>query len=58
MKLTVWIRPDQRGNIDRDITLRVDYKLESLDTPTIQRYGRKLMDAIEGTAEKDKEDAR
>ena len=58
MKITVWIRPDQRGNIDRDITLRVDYKLESLDTPTIQRYGRKLMDAIEGTAEKDKEDAR
>ena len=58
MKIAVWIRPDQRGNIDRDITLRVDYKLESLDTPTIQRYGRKLMDAIEGTAEKDKEDAR
>lgn len=53
MKITIWIRPDQRGNIDRDITLRVDYKLESLDTPTIQRYGRKLMDAIEGTAEKE-----
>ena len=56
MKLTVWIRPDQRGNIDRDITLRVDAKYESLDTPTIQRYGRKLVDAIEGTADKNNQD--
>lgn len=58
MKIAVWIRPDPRDPTGRTITLRVDYKLESLDTPTIQRYGRKLMDAIEGTAEKDKEDAR
>ena len=57
MKITVWIRPDQRGNIDRDITLRVDYKLESADTPVIQRYGRKLMDALEGMAEKPEEPA-
>jgi len=48
MKITVWIRPDQRGNIDRDITLHVDYKIESLDTPVIQRYGRKLLAALEG----------
>ena len=53
MKITVWIRPDQSGNIDRDITMRTDYQLESLDTPTIQRYGRKLLNAIEGTAEKE-----
>ena len=32
-------------------------KRESLDTPTIQRYGRKLMDALEGMAEKPDEPA-
>ena len=48
MKITVWIRPDFRGNIERDLTMRLDYKYESLDTPVIQRYGRKLLDALEG----------
>ena len=52
MKLTVWIRPDPRDPTGRDITLRTDYKPESRDNPVIQRYGRKLLDAIEGTAEK------
>ena len=47
MKITIWIRPDATGTP----TLRLDTKWESLDTPVIQRYGRKLMDAIEGTAE-------
>ena len=58
MKLTVWIRPDPNDPTGRTITLRTDFKLENRDNPVIQRYGRKLMDAIEGTAEKDKEDAR
>lgn len=57
MKITVWIRPDPNDPTGRTITLRTDYKLEDRDNPVIQRYGRKLMDAIEGNAEKDKEDA-
>ena len=48
MKITVWIRPDR--NDPRGITLRADWKPESLDTPSIQYYGRKLFNAIEGTA--------
>ena len=58
MKITVWIRPDHRDPTGRDITLRTDYKPESRDNPVIQRYGRKLLNAIEGNAEKDKGDAR
>lgn len=50
MKITVWIRPSNNG---KDMTLRLDTKYESLDTPMIQRYGRKLADAIEGTADKE-----
>ena len=48
MKIIVYIRADEAG---RNITLRVDPQYESYDTPALQRYGRKLMDAIEGTAE-------
>ena len=51
MKITVWIRPDRQGVA----TLRTDAKLESLDTPMIQRYGFKLIAAIEGTANKPSE---
>ena len=47
MKITVWIRPANEG---RNITLRTDTKLESLDTPVIQNFGRKLEAAIKGTA--------
>lgn len=50
MKITVWIRPSKNG---KDMTLRLDTKYESLDTPAIQRYGRKLANAIEGTADKE-----
>lgn len=50
MKITTWIRPSKNG---KDMTLRLDTKYESLDTPMIQRYGRKLANAIEGTADKD-----
>ena len=54
MKITVWIRP---GANERDITLRLDTKYEDRDTPLIQCYGRKLADAIKGTAgEKDGQD--
>ena len=49
MKITIWIRPSKNG---KDITLRLDTKYEDRDTPVIQRYGRKLADAIEGTADK------
>ena len=56
MKLTIWIRPDQRDPTGRTITLRTDAKYESLDTPMVQNYGRKLMNAIEGTAEKEEEE--
>lgn len=51
MMIKVWIRPDKDGNP----TLRLDYKYESKDTPTICRFGNKLMNAIEGTGEKDNE---
>ena len=47
MKITIWIRPDATGTP----TLRLDTKWESRDTPVIQRYGKKLANAIEGTAE-------
>ena len=53
MKLTVWIRADQRDPTGRTITLRTDYKLEDRDNPVIQRYGRKLLDALEGLAPKE-----
>lgn len=52
MKITVWIRPDEHGTP----SLRTDVKWESLDTPVIQRYGRKLADAIEGTVDKNNQD--
>lgn len=45
MKINIWIRPNERG----EITMRFDYKYESRDTPTLQRYGNKLLSAIEGT---------
>ena len=50
MKITIWIRPANEG---RDMTLRLDTKYESLDTPVIQRYGNKLAAAIEGAGEKE-----
>ena len=53
MMLTVWIRPDQRDPTGRTITLRTDFKLENHDNPVIQRYGRKLLDALEGLAPKE-----
>lgn len=46
MKITIVIRPDKEG---REATMRVDSKWESKDTPLIQRYGAKLMKALEGT---------
>lgn len=54
MKITIWIRPAREG---RDITLRLDTKYESRDTPMIQRYGRRLADAIEGTTDKEEQTA-
>lgn len=47
MKITVWIRLNDKGKP----TLRLDTKYESKDTPPIQRYGRKLANAIEGTVD-------
>lgn len=55
MKITVWIRPEDCG---RDMSLRLDTKFESLDTPMIQRYGFKLADAIQKTTNKGKESAK
>lgn len=48
MKITIWIRSGSDGAA----TLRLDTKLESLDTPVIQRYGFKLANAIEGVTDK------
>lgn len=53
MKITIWIRADQRDPTGRTITLRTDFKLENRDNPVIQRYGRKLLDALEGLAPKE-----
>lgn len=55
MKLTTWIRPDPRDPTGRTITLRTDYKLEDRDNPVIQRYGFKLMNALEGLAPKEEQ---
>ena len=49
MKIMIWIRTEDEG---RNMTMRVDQKYESADTPVIQRYGRKLMAALEGSAER------
>ena len=49
MKIKIWIR-----NKDGKPTMRLDYEYENLDTPVIQRYGRKLLDALEGGGEKSK----
>jgi hypothetical protein len=51
MKITIWIRAAKDN--PRDITLRLDTKYESYDTPNVARYGNKLAKAIEGTAEKE-----
>ena len=51
MKITVWIRPDPKDPTGRSITMRTDPKYENRDTPVIQRYGRKLLAALEGCGE-------
>lgn len=57
MKIAVWIRPDPNDPTGRTITLRTDFKLENHDNPVIQRYGRKLLDALEGLAPKEERTA-
>ena len=42
MKITIWIRNDDRG----EPTLRTDMKYEDRDTPMIQMLGNKLIEAI------------
>lgn len=44
MKITVWIRPNEDG----EPTEKVDYKLESRDTPVIQNFGFRLIRAMTG----------
>ena len=46
MKITIWIRKSE--NEDDVPVVRLDFKNETRDTPQISRYGRKIMDAIEG----------
>lgn len=48
MKINIWIRPGEDGKP----VMRVDAKYENRDTPVIQHYGRKLMNALEGSAGK------
>ena len=48
MKINIWIRPDPNDPTGRKATMRLDYKLEDRDTPGIQHYGKKLMNALEG----------
>lgn len=50
MKITIWIRPGE-GRVP---VCRTDYKFESLDTPRIQNYGRRLLRAIEGDEDNEK----
>lgn len=44
MKIIVWIRPNKDGKP----TEKVDYKLESRDTPVIQNFGFRLIRAMTG----------
>lgn len=44
MKIIVWVRPNKDGKV----TERVDYKLESSDTPRIQNFGFRLIRAMTG----------
>lgn len=45
MKITICIRA--KKDDPNDITLRLDHKAESFDTPLIWRYSQKLIAAIE-----------
>lgn len=49
MKITIWIRPNAKD----EPTLRLDAKNESRDTPLVQRFGNKLIKAIESGGEKE-----
>ena len=49
MKITIWIRA-QRDNPDA-ITLRLDTKYETYDTPVVSRYGNKLANFISAIAD-------
>lgn len=44
MKITVWLRP----NAEDKPRARVDYKLESKDTPRIQNFGFRRIRAMTG----------
>lgn len=44
MKITVWLRREANT---RKRTLRTDYRFESNDDPTLQRFGLSLIKAIE-----------
>lgn len=50
MQIKIWIRPGEDGRP----TIRLDYKYESEDTPTIQHFGNSLMNAVESGGEKNK----
>ena len=45
MKITIWIRPGKDGH---GATERIDYKLESYDTPRVQNFGFRLIKAMQG----------
>ena len=44
MKINIRIRSTAKSNFEP--VMEVDAKYEDLDTPTVQRYGRKLMAAL------------
>ena len=44
MKINIRIRATAKSNFEP--VMEVDAKYENLDTPTVQRYGRKLMAAL------------
>lgn len=44
VKINIRIRATEKSNFEP--ILEVDAKYEDLDTPTVQNYGRKLMDAL------------
>jgi len=50
MKITVWIRAAAAN--PREITMRVDSKCESFDTPYVRNLGDKLVKAIESGGER------
>jgi hypothetical protein len=47
MKITVWMRPNEKG----EPVMRLDYKYENKDTPMVQNLGNNLLKTLKNLGE-------